>query len=182
MKKLAHFVFLSFTFLLSGAIFGQSKLPACEGNDVAAWSNCFGSWTTSNGSKYDGEYRYGKLNGQGTYTSADGEKYVGEFKDGEHEGQGIFTWPNGNKYFGEFKGDEPDGQGTYSWANGNIYFGEFKLVIAMDKEPSHGQMGKSTSANGKMGSAAEKGLCMEKREILLNRVFLKKESWLLPNT
>jgi len=127
MKKLAHFVFLSFTFLLSGAIFGQSKLPACEGNDVAAWSNCFGSWTTSNGSKYDGEYRYGKLNGQGTYTSADGKKYVGEFKDGEHEGQGIFTWPNGNKYFGEFKGDEPDGQGTYSWANGNIYFGEFKL-------------------------------------------------------
>ena len=127
MKKLARFVLLTFALELNGTAFGNSKLPACQGNEVAIWNNCFRSWTTSNGDKYDGEYKYGKLNGQGTYTSQDGKKYVGEFKDGKHEGQGIFTWPNGNKYFGDFKDDEPDGQGTYSWANGNKYVGEFKL-------------------------------------------------------
>ncbi len=127
MKKLFRFVLLLFAFVLSGSVFGQGKLPICQGSDVAKWSDCFGSWQTSNGSKYEGEYKHGKLNGQGTYTSEDGKKYVGEFKDGKHQGQGTFTWPNGNKYSGEFKEDEPDGQGTYSWANGNTYVGEFKL-------------------------------------------------------
>ena len=36
-----------------------------------------------NGSKYEGDWKNGKLNGQGTFTSPDGRKYEGEFKDGK---------------------------------------------------------------------------------------------------
>ena len=57
----------------------QSNLPVCQGNDASRWSNCFGSWTFSNGDKYVGEFRDDKRNGQGTLIWDDGEKYVGEF-------------------------------------------------------------------------------------------------------
>jgi len=50
--------------LMTGAAYGQSNLPACQGSDATRWSNCFGSWTASNGNKYVGEYKDGKRNGQ----------------------------------------------------------------------------------------------------------------------
>ena len=66
--------------LLAGTAFGQSNLPACQGSDTTRWSNCLGSWTPSNGSKY-----------------------VGEFKDGKPNGTGVGTWPNGDKYVGDLR-------------------------------------------------------------------------------
>ena len=39
------------------------------------------------------------MHGKGTYTLANGSKYVGEWKDGKQNGQGTFTWAkSGNKY------------------------------------------------------------------------------------
>ena len=46
-------------------------------------------------SKYEGEIKNGKPNGQGESTFPDGRKYVGEFKDGELW-NGIFYEKNGN--------------------------------------------------------------------------------------
>ena len=126
----------------------QSNLPTCEG-DRAAWTDCFGSHTFASGSKYVGEYKDGKRNGQfivtyangskyvgefkgnqkngrGTSTFADGDKYVGEYKDGKYNGQGTYTAANGNKYVGEFKDNKKNGQGTHTFANGNKYVGEYK--------------------------------------------------------
>ena len=95
--------------LLAGNAFGQANLPSCQGSYIARWSNCFGSWTASNGYKYMGEWKDGKQNGYGTTTFSNGDKYVGELKDGKSNGQGTYTYANGEKYVGEVKDDKYNG-------------------------------------------------------------------------
>ena len=68
----------------------------------------------------------GKPNGQGTYTWSDGSEYEGEFRDGIQNGQGVSTYPSGNKYMGEWRDGKYDGQGTFSWSNGRKRVGEFR--------------------------------------------------------
>jgi hypothetical protein len=58
--------------------------------------------------KYIGQFKDGKFDGQGTYTYGDGTKYTGQFKDGLPNGQGIYTYGDETKYTGQFK----DGKGT----------------------------------------------------------------------
>ena len=62
--------------------------------------------TKPNGStRYVGEWKDGKKNGQGTYTQTDGGKYEGEWKDDKRwngtqklkSGQVIGKWVNGVK-------------------------------------------------------------------------------------
>ena len=122
MKTLYALIFI----LLSGTAYGQSNLPACQGRELSKWSNCFGSWTGSNGDKYLGEWKNGNANGQGTKTWANGDKYVGEYKDDKKNGQGTYRYSNGDKYVGEWKDDKKNGQGTYTWPNGDKYVGEWK--------------------------------------------------------
>ncbi len=43
------------------------------------------------------------MDGQGTFTSSDGSKYIGEYKNGQMDGQGTFTSSDGSKYIGEYK-------------------------------------------------------------------------------
>ncbi len=80
--------------------------------------------------KFVGEIKNGKQNGEGTQTYPDGRKYVGEFKNGLLNGQGTFTWSSGSRYVGVWKDDEKDGQGTYIYGigkfKGDKYVGEFK--------------------------------------------------------
>ncbi|MDA8533782.1 caspase family protein [Burkholderiaceae bacterium] len=102
-----------------GSAMAQSNLPTCEG-DRAAWTDCFGAHSFTNGNKYVGDWRNGKGNGQGTYTFANGQRYVGEYRDGNRDGQGTYTWPNGDKYVGEHKDDEFNGQGIRFRANGGV--------------------------------------------------------------
>ena len=52
--------------------------------------------TFASGSKYVGEIKDGKYNGQGTVTFASGEKYDGEWKDGKYNGQGTLFASNGS--------------------------------------------------------------------------------------
>jgi len=124
MKKLVRFALLSLAFMLSGAAFGQSNLPACRGTDVARWSNCIGSWTDTNGDKYFGEWKKGKQNGYFTVTYASGDKYVGELLDGMYNGQGTATWKDGEKYVGGFRNGMFNGYGTFTGSN--TYIGEWK--------------------------------------------------------
>ena len=79
--------------LLSLPTFGQSS----EGTEK-------GTYKYVGRSKYEGEWKEGKLNGQGIYTWSDGEKYEGEWKEGKRHGQGTDTWSDGEgKIEGEFK-------------------------------------------------------------------------------
>ena len=41
------------------------------------------------------EYSRMERNGQGTYTYSDGDKYEGEWKDGKRTGQGTYTYGKG---------------------------------------------------------------------------------------
>ena len=85
-----------------------------------------GIYILSDGSKYEGEFKDGILNGQGTKTWPNGQKYVGEFRNGKFNGQGTLTSPDGSKYEGEFKDGLPNGQGTLTIPNGKKYVGEWK--------------------------------------------------------
>ena len=44
------------------------------------------------------ERQDGKWRGRGTYTFSDGGRYEGEWLAGKPHGQGIRTWPDGNRY------------------------------------------------------------------------------------
>ena len=79
-----------------GAVHAQSNLPACQGSDSSRWSNCVGTYIAHNGSKYVGEFKDSKYNGQGTFTHADGNKYVGQYKDDKRNGQGTEYASNGS--------------------------------------------------------------------------------------
>ncbi|HMY67039.1 MAG TPA: hypothetical protein PL163_10330, partial [Leptospiraceae bacterium] len=65
-------------------------------------------------------------NGRGTVTYNDGSKYEGDFKDGKMNGEGALTFANGDSYKGNFANDMFSGKGTYKYANGDIYEGDFK--------------------------------------------------------
>ena len=68
-----------------------------------------GTQALPEGSKYEGEYRNGKMHGQGTWTWPDGSEYVGEFENGKRHGQGTLTNPNGDTCSGIWCNDKaPD--------------------------------------------------------------------------
>jgi tetratricopeptide (TPR) repeat protein len=58
------------------------SLPPCSGNDSSTWTNCFGTLTYPDGSKYVGGWKDGYKHGQGTYTFADGRVWIGLWSDG----------------------------------------------------------------------------------------------------
>ena len=91
MKVLWIALFLVICFF-HGNAFGQCITGECV--------NGTGTFAFSNGDKYVGEFKDGKMHGKGTLTSPDGEKYVGEFKDNMLEGHGTLVRPNGIKYVG----------------------------------------------------------------------------------
>ena len=123
--RMKTLVTLLLAFLFCGAM-AQGNLPACQGQVVGKWNNCFGSKTSASGNKYVGEYKNGKRNGQFTVTYNNGNKYVGEYKNGKRDGQGTETLASGNKYVGEYKNDRRNGQFTVTYKDGTTYVGEFK--------------------------------------------------------
>jgi antitoxin component YwqK of YwqJK toxin-antitoxin module/TPR repeat protein len=98
---------------------------------------------TSEGIKYEGNFKYGKLDGQGTESSStttvSGEwvngvlngqakwhnataSYDGQWKNGLIDGKGTYIW-NSNKYVGDLKAGFFDGQGTCLYSSGAKYEG-----------------------------------------------------------
>lgn len=62
---------------ISTASFSKDKnnvnnLPECQGRYVSRWTNCFGTITIGNGSKYVGEFNNGKEHGRGIFYSSNG--------------------------------------------------------------------------------------------------------------
>jgi len=90
---------------------------ACKGN---YWTNCFGTYNWDDGTKYVGEWKDDKRDGQGTYTYSSGGKYVGEWKDDKRDGQGTYTYPSGDKYVGEWKDHKLNGKVIFFNADGSI--------------------------------------------------------------
>ena len=106
-----------------GSAMAQSNLPTCEG-DRAAWTDCFGSHTFASGSKYVGEYKDGKRNGQFIVTYASGNNYVGEYKDDKKNGRGIKFLANG----------KVDQSGI--WKDGVLVQSKFIDVATFERTPN----------------------------------------------
>ena len=58
-------------------------LPDCPSSPP--FHNCFGTFTWASGSKYIGEWKDNKRNGQGTFTFPSGDVKEGVWKDGEFQ-------------------------------------------------------------------------------------------------
>jgi len=110
-----------------------------------SWSDCLGSYTFPDGTKYEGEWRDNKPNGQGTFTESDnnqnmktftypdGATYIGQYKNNKREGQGSITFACGDKYLGQWKDDKKYGQGTYIYSDGIKWVGGLKTINYMGK-------------------------------------------------
>jgi hypothetical protein len=125
MKFLLSFIILNVLLTLSQAW----SLPTCPGSPSyegsTYWDNCVGTYTFSNGDKYEGDWRNDKRHGQGTSTYANGGKYVGEYQDNKKTGIGTFFFSTGDKYIGNFKDDVRYGEGTYIFADGRVWQGQW---------------------------------------------------------
>ena len=74
------------------------------------------------GGRYTGEFRGKTFHGQGTFESA-GTVYEGNFKYGRFDGQGKMTFYNGSSYEGEFSGGIANGQGRMVLTDGKVIEG-----------------------------------------------------------
>lgn len=99
---------------------GCSPVGRATGRGILEWR------TDGKVSRYEGDIRYGELNGRGTLTAPNGDRYEGEFRDGKRHGRGVLTWGDGERYEGEFRDDRMHGHGVYVEAIGNRFEGEFR--------------------------------------------------------
>jgi hypothetical protein len=73
---------------------------------------------------YTGSLLAGNPNGHATTASSNGWRYDGDYRDGHRNGHGILTWSDG-RYEGAFKDGKPDGFGTYT-ESGETHEGVWK--------------------------------------------------------
>jgi len=62
-------------------------LPVCP-KDV--WTDCIGAFDYSDGSRYVGDWKNSKREGDGTFVWPDGDRYVGKFMNDQMHGPGMF--------------------------------------------------------------------------------------------
>jgi len=104
--------------------FGQCVLPMigfgqCVSGDC---ENGYGTYTFSDGDKYEGEFKDNLRHGQGTYTYASGDKHI-------IDEYGTHPLSDGDKYVGKWKDDAQHGYGTLMKsdnANTIIWYGIWK--------------------------------------------------------
>ena len=82
------------------------------------------------GSRYEGSWKDGGVNGFGKSRSENGDVFEGEFRDGVKHGRGHLTFVDGSQYFGMFVDGRPEGDCTFIDAAGRKYVG----VWACNKE------------------------------------------------
>ncbi|XP_055897562.1 radial spoke head 1 homolog [Biomphalaria glabrata] len=94
---------------------------------------------------YDGNYMFGKRDGQGVYKFknklAKNARYIGNYVQGKKQGFGKFIYPDGSRYEGNWVDDLKEGQGKYFYVNGDVYSGDWSKGLR------HGK-GTYTYANG----------------------------------
>ncbi len=114
---LKSFPVLLLSFFVISSI--QAQVRCTEGN----CSNGYGTCLFSNGAKYVGEFKDGKLHGRGIFYYTDGNKYIGDWLDQKRSGKGRMIYANGDEYFGTFENNLVQGYGHMKYANGNQYEG-----------------------------------------------------------
>jgi hypothetical protein len=67
----------------------QSHLLQCPSDRNQVWTDCTGTYSYHDGSRYVGEFRDNKRSGEGTLMFANGDKYVGEWSDGKEKDRAL---------------------------------------------------------------------------------------------
>ena len=96
-----------------------------EGDFVNGIRQGKGTYTWSNGNNYEGDFVNGIRQGKGTFKTINGYVYMGDFVNGMHHGKGRLEWPNGDVYKGDFVNGMHHGKGRLKWHNGDVYEGAF---------------------------------------------------------
>ncbi|KAL8241959.1 hypothetical protein R6Q59_012261 [Mikania micrantha] len=85
-----------------------------------------GRLSLSDGSMYDGLWRYGKRSGLGTFCFSNGDVFRGSWRDDVMHGKGWFYFHTGDRWFVNFWKGKANGEGRFYSTNGDIFFGHFK--------------------------------------------------------
>jgi hypothetical protein len=105
----------------------QSQLDNSARTQAVNQTYTFSSGSTERKGLYTGWLEDGlAVDTNGSFESTDGYKYTGEWADGVPSGKGKATYPNGIKYDSEFKDGSPNGQGTVTNPYGETYVGGIK--------------------------------------------------------
>lgn len=83
---------------------------------------------------YVGGFNGGRPNGYGTLTTPTGTKYQGNWKDGVLDGKVKCHFANGNMYVGEIKNKKPHGMGIFTWASGERIEGRWQDGLYYGKQ------------------------------------------------
>lgn len=107
---------------------GHGVLNAGDFRYSGNWSkgkkNGFGTLLLGS-SKFVGQFKNDRINGEGEMFYANGDYYEGDWKDSRHEGYGEYTWVDGSCYFGKWEDDLQNGEGVILFSNGDSYEGDF---------------------------------------------------------
>lgn len=87
--------------------YGTYKFTITDGEPTAV------DLELTDGTKYVGDMKDGKLTGTAQITYSNGDKYNGKVSDGMKSGNGVYTWSSGASYDGAWKEDKMEGTGTY---------------------------------------------------------------------
>ena len=79
----------------------------------------------TNGDVYEGDWKDDRAHGHGIYIHTDGAKYEGSWEYDKQHGFGIEVWPDGAKYQGLYENGQKNGLGRFEWADGSVYEGNF---------------------------------------------------------
>jgi hypothetical protein len=104
-----------------------TDFPKVISNDCdSSLESCIGTIVWEDGSKYEGEFQHGRIQGQGKLSLPDGSYYEGEFADEFFNGTGTMIYEDGSKYIGDWVLGYREGEGTLIYPDGTEYLGEFE--------------------------------------------------------
>jgi hypothetical protein len=88
--------------------------------------NGIGRFYTQTGDLYDGNFIKGIACGYGKFFHKDGTIYKGEWQNDQPHGKGIEYFTDGSYFDGTFYNGKKNGMGQFSWADGSTYSGQIQ--------------------------------------------------------
>lgn len=82
---------------------------------------------------FEGDFKFGFLEGKGVATFSNGDKYSGEFNNSQMTGYGCYSYNDGSQIIGLFENGVCNKHGKKIYPDGRIYIGEFTNDIENGK-------------------------------------------------
>ena len=148
LKILKILFFLTLTFSTT-QVLSFGKYPACSGDDINKWDQCFG-YSVDSTARYFSEWENGQKNGLGVAIlrgEFSGDIFFGNFENNLINGKGIYYFGRnaagkGDSYVGEFSDGLFSGKGTYSFSRiGKNYGAYFSGVFSNNAANGKGVYG-----------------------------------------